>query len=213
MGRPREHDERTREALLAAGERLVAEHGIGGVGVRSVAVRTGTTTRAVYAVFGSKEALVQALAERAFELLIQQVDAVPLSDDPGEDLVAAAVYGFRAFAVEHPDLLRLVFAAWAPGVPFSVRTEATRLAACDRLLLRVQRARDAGLLGAHAVPEVALLWDAMCSGLALREICGLVEPPHAKRIWTDALRALLTGLRAESTPPSATEADRLVTEV
>jgi AcrR family transcriptional regulator len=212
MGRPREHDERTREALLAAAERLVAEQGIGAIGVRSVAVRAGTTTRAVYAVFGSKEALVQALAERAFELLIQQVDAVPLSDDPGEDLVAGAVHGFRAFAVEHPDLLRLVFAAWSPGVPFSAQTEATRLAAYARLILRVQRARDADLLGAHPTHEVALLWDAMCSGLALREVCGLIEPSQAERIWTDALRALLAGLRDESTRPAAIEPDRLVVE-
>ena len=212
MGRPREHDERTREALLAAAEQLVAEQGLGGVGVRSVAGRTGSTTRAVYALFGSKEALVQAVAERAFALLIEQVDAVPLTDDPGEDLVAGAVHGFRAFADEHPDLLRLVFGAWSPGVPFSAQTEATRVAAYDRLLLRVQRASDAGLLGAHAVHEVAMLWDAMCSGLALREVCGLIEPAQAERIWTNALRALLAGLRDESTRPAAPGAERLVVE-
>jgi AcrR family transcriptional regulator len=204
MGRPREHDERTREALLAAAGQLVSERGIDGVGVRSVADRAGTTTRAVYALFGSKEALVQAVAQRAFELLIDRIDAVPLTDDPGEDLVARAVHGFRAFALEHPDLLRLVFVTWSPDVPFSVQTEATRLSAYDRLILGVQRARDAGLLGVHAVDEVALLWDAMCSGLAMRETCGAMEPSRAEGIWTDALRALLAGLRdeghAESTP-------------
>lgn len=210
MGRPREHDERTREALLEAAERLVAERGIDAVGVRSVAGQTGTTTRAVYALFGSKEALVQAVAQRAFELLINRVDAVPLTDDPGEDLVAAAVRGFRAFALEHPDLVRLVFGTWSPGASFSAQTEATRLSAYARLILRVQRARDAGLLGAHAVDEVALLWDAMCSGLAMREMCGLIDPSRAEGIWTGALRALLAGLRLpESTPKRASgeEAD------
>jgi len=194
MGRPREHDERTREALLAAAGQLVSERGADGVGVRSVADRAGTTTRAVYALFGSKEALVQAVAQRAFELLIDRVDAVPLTDDPGEDLVACAVRGFRAFALEHPDLLRLVFATWSPDVPFSTQTEATRLSAYDRLILRVQRAGEAGLLGVHTVDDVALLWDAMCSGLAMRETCGLIDPSRAEGIWTGALRALLAGL-------------------
>jgi AcrR family transcriptional regulator len=196
MGRPREHNERTREALLAAAEQLVAERGIGGVGVRSVADRTGTTTRAVYAVFGSKEALVQAVAQHAFELLAKQVDAVPLTDDPSDDLVRAALHGFRSFALEHPDLVRLLFGAWSPPVPLSARTEASRSMAYDRLILRVQRARDAGLLGDHSVEEVALLWDAMCSGLAIRELCGVIDPSQAERVWIDALEALLAGLAA-----------------
>lgn len=194
MGRPREHDDRTREALLVAAERLIAEHGIGEVGVRTVAARAGTSTRAVYALFGSKEALVQALAERAFELLTEEVDAVPLTADPGADLVRAAVQGFRGFALQHPDLFRLVFLAWSPGVPFSASTEVTRSAAWDRLLRRIRRAHEAGLLGVHAVDEVAVLWDAMCSGLALREVCGALDPSDAERVWADGLRALLAGL-------------------
>ena len=39
MGRPRQHDERTRTALLAAAEQLVAEKGPAGLSVRAVAAR------------------------------------------------------------------------------------------------------------------------------------------------------------------------------
>lgn len=192
MGRPREHDERTRAELLAAAERLVAEGGVGAVGVRAAAKLAGTTTRAVYALFGSKERLVQALAQRAFELLMDSVVAVPLTGDPGNDLIAAGVQGFRPFTLEHPDLFRLFLTAERPGL--SPESDERRRAALAQLILRVERARAAGLLGSHTVQEVTLLWDAMCSGLAMREICGPIERADGERIWSDALGALLAGL-------------------
>jgi AcrR family transcriptional regulator len=194
MGRRRRHDDRTREELLAAAEQLVGEGGADALSTRSVAVRAGTTTRAVYTVFGSKDTLLQALAQRAFQLIIEQVDSVPLTADPGEDLVTGAVQGFRVFALAHPDLFRLVFGAAWPGAPFSADTAVTQLNSYERLIVRVQRAQAAGLLGDHSIAEVALLWDAICTGLAAREICGMVDPSQAERIWTDALRALLAGL-------------------
>ena len=42
MGRPREHNGKTRQSLLLAAERLVAEGGIGAVGVGPAAERAGT---------------------------------------------------------------------------------------------------------------------------------------------------------------------------
>src|SRR6185295_8413429 len=70
VGRPREHDEHTRAALRAAAERLVARGGAGALSVRAVAEEARTTTRAIYALFGSKDGLlVDALAQGAFEFL------------------------------------------------------------------------------------------------------------------------------------------------
>jgi AcrR family transcriptional regulator len=196
MGRPRLHDEHTREALLVAAERLVAEGGVDAVGVRAVADGAGTSTRAVYALFGSKDELVQALAQRAFELVMEQVAAVPLTDDPGADLVACAVTGFRRFALDHPDLFRLFFTAQRQAL--SADSQSARVAALDQLILRVERARAAGLVGGYPVEVVVLLWDAMCCGLAMREICGSISQTHGEQIWTDALIALLSGLGTAS---------------
>jgi len=55
MGRPREHDEATRAALLEAAERIVADRGPTALSVRAVAEAAGTSTRAVYSLFGSKD--------------------------------------------------------------------------------------------------------------------------------------------------------------
>jgi len=194
MGRPRVHDEQTRAELLATAERLVAEGGIEAVSVRAAAMGAGTTTRAVYVLFGSKEGLAQALAERAFGLLMAQVAAVPQTNDPGHDLIVCSVKGFRVFALEHPDLFRLFFTAQLPRPPVSTGSTKTRIAALEQLVLLIERAQAAGLLGGHSVEEVTLLWDAFCTGLAMREICGPIQRSEGERIWTDALTALLTGL-------------------
>ena len=53
MGRPREHDAGTAAALLDAAERIVESEGLAALSVRRVADEVGTTTRAVYSLFGS----------------------------------------------------------------------------------------------------------------------------------------------------------------
>jgi thiazole synthase ThiGH ThiG subunit len=73
---------------LRAAERLVAEGGVDAISVRAAAVGAGTTTRAVYSLFGSKDGLVQALAQRTFALLMDRVAAVATGGDPGRDLIA-----------------------------------------------------------------------------------------------------------------------------
>src|SRR5215213_11815837 len=104
MGRPREHDERTATALLDAAERLVTEAGLEALSVRRVADAVGTTTRAVYSLYGSKDHLVVALGVRAFDLLRAAIDSLPSTDDAADDLVAAGAVVFRGFALQHPAL-------------------------------------------------------------------------------------------------------------
>jgi len=196
MGRRRVHDEHTRALLLEAAEALVAEGGIAAVGVRAVAERAGTTTRAVYALFGSKEELVQALAQRSYGLLMERVAAVPLTSDAGHDLISGAVEGFRAFALQHPHLFHLFFMTILPRSGLSAESNDSRLAALRQLIQLVERAHTTGLLGGHSVEEVTLLWDALCTGLAMREIQGVIQASTGERIWTDALGAMLIGLRS-----------------
>lgn len=196
MGRPRIHDEETRHELLAAAEHLLTERGLDAVSVRATADVAGTSTRAVYALFDSKEGLVQALAQRTYELVMESVSAVPLTEDPGDDLITGSVEGFRRFALEHPELFRLFFAMQVQRPRLSDESNATRVEALNTLVQRVERARAAGLLGTHTVQQVTMLWDVMCVGLAARESCGLIPPEHGEVQWTDALRSLLAGLGA-----------------
>ena len=103
MGRPREHDERTAAALLAAAERAVEEGGPEALSVRGIAAEVGTTTRAVYSLFGSKDGLIAALGVQAFEFLRTELGALPLTGDPAADLVETGLV-FRRLAIERPAL-------------------------------------------------------------------------------------------------------------
>jgi len=196
MGRPRIHDERTRAELLDAAEVIVGKDGIDALSVRSVAGNIGASTRAVYSVFGSKEALLGGLAERAFELLMDAVDAVPISDDPGFDLSQALVRGFRPFAVAHPDLFRLAF-VWSPVQPGPGVLNASA-AALTRLTGRIERAQGAGLLPRGDINQLVLELNAVCQGLASLELCGMLPGRDAERIWSDSVGDLLAGLRTRA---------------
>src|SRR5688572_13518740 len=109
MGRPKEHDDQTRERLRAAAERIVAEEGADALSVRAVAAEAGTTTRAVYSLFGSKDGLVSALAQTAFEHLYDVIDRLPDTDDPLADVVSIGTVAVRGLVREHPALYRIAF--------------------------------------------------------------------------------------------------------
>src|SRR5262245_46119353 len=109
MGRPRRHDDRTAETLLDTAEQIVEAEGVDALTVRRVAEAAGTTTRAVYSVYGSKEGLVAGLSTRAYEWLQASLEALPETDDPEEDLARAGVLVWRRFVVERPALFQIGF--------------------------------------------------------------------------------------------------------
>jgi AcrR family transcriptional regulator len=198
LGRPREHDHATRTSLLAAAERQIAKGGTAAVSVRSVAEAAGTSTRAVYAVFGSKEGLLQALAARAFELLSEKVDSVPETADPIEDLFTAGFVGYRGFALEHPDLFRLVIGSGLTDFKFGPEAMMAGYASFGRLIQRVDRAQRAGFLGGLDLNLVTFQMNAAAQGMTTLELCGNVETAVAERLWREMFATLIGGWRAHT---------------
>jgi AcrR family transcriptional regulator len=201
MGRPREHDEHTRAALLAAAERLVAEHGPAGLSVRAVAEAAGTTTRAVYSLFGSKDGLlVEALARDAFVFLFTEIERLEETDNPAADLVDVGVLVFRRLVREHPVLYRIAFQRIVPGLDAGPELTATRQRAWNQLVAKVARLETAGLLGGKAPPEAAVEFNAMMEGLANAELRGsvlrLLPEGMEEEAWRNALTTLVRGYRA-----------------
>jgi AcrR family transcriptional regulator len=195
MGRPRRHEQSTAEALLAAAERVVEAEGLDALTVRRVAAEVGTTTRAVYAVYGSKDALLVALGNRAFELLRARIEALPRTDDPAADLVEAGVAVFRRFAIEHPALFRIGVQRTLPEPALAAGFREPARQALAGLEARVQRLDAAGLLGGHPVGDAVRAFHALCEGLAAMELRSLLPPGDEPRIWRDALAALVRGFR------------------
>lgn len=201
MGRPKLHDESTREKLLRVAEGLAAQRGIDAVSVRGVAAGAGTTTRAVYSLFGGLDGLLEALYSRAFLTLTRAVDSVPLTRHPLRDLVHAGVEGFRAYALAHPNLFRLVFERAFDPSKMGPAAMAVGMECLGRLSARVQRCADAGLISKASVMTLTFGFDAACRGLAASELnCMFSIPGQAsdpKRIWQQTLEALVSGFQTQ----------------
>lgn len=196
MGRPREHDDRTALALLDAAEHLVAAEGLEALSVRRVAGEVGTTTRAVYSLFGSKDGLVVALGVRAFDLLRAGIEAFPSTGDPAADLVEAGVGVFRRFACQHPALYRLAVQRVAVPSELAEGFRGAANHALEGLRSRVARLADAGQLGERTLSDALCEFHALCEGLAALELRCTFPEGTEERIWRDALGALVAGWRA-----------------
>jgi AcrR family transcriptional regulator len=200
MGRPREHNERTAAALLEAAERTIQASGLEGLSVRGLADDVGTTTRAVYSLFGSKDGLLVALGARAFAMLGTAIAMLPTTEDPAADLVEAGVAVFRRFAIGHPSLFRIGVqqTIGSPELARDFAQAATE--AFAGLETRVARVKAAGLLGSRTVRDGACEIHALCEGLAAVELRGRMLPGEEGRIWSDALTALVAGFAVTPQP-------------
>jgi AcrR family transcriptional regulator len=165
---------------------------VAALSVRRVANEVGTTTRAVYSLFGSKDGLVAALGARTFDLLGATIAALPQTPDPTADLVQAGL-AFRHFALEHPALFRI-------GVQhIDVPAESARAFsdAANRALSvlheRLNRLHTAGSPGHRSVPAAAWEFHALCEGLAAIEARCIIAGEDAERLWRDGLSALIAG--------------------
>lgn len=193
MGRPRLHDAGTAVALVDEAERIVETEGLEALTVRRVASGVGTSTRAVYSVFGSKEALAVALGTRAFEMLRDRINAMLLTDDPAADLVEAGVQVFRRFATTHPALYEVAFRAGItdPRIGAGFRIEATEaLVGLHRLVARLE---PSGGLGSLSIAEATADFHALCEGLANCEPRSSILRDDLETRWRHALTALVRG--------------------
>jgi AcrR family transcriptional regulator len=199
VGRPREHNEQTRAALRAAAERIVAEDGSGALSVRAVAEAAETSTRAVYSVFGSKDGLVDALAQTAFEFLFAEIEALPQTADPVADLVDVGRV-FRRLVREHPALYRIAFQRVVPGLRSGPELTAARERALAQLQRRIRRLEQAGLLGRTSVGDATVAFEAVMEGLANAELRGatlrILPEGEEERAWNQTLVTVIRGFRA-----------------
>lgn len=197
MGRPKEHDEQTRAALLRTAEVLLADEGMDAISVRRVAREVGISTRAIYSVFGDKDGLLHALYRQSFRSLVDTIASVPEEKDPGSGLVRLGVDGFRRYALDHPNLFRLVFEQSIAAARRSPEDYAVALDALDRLRSRVQRCADAGMIPQDSIDVVASAFHALCQGLASMELSDRLPLPRGSAdprvVWDQALSALVAG--------------------
>jgi AcrR family transcriptional regulator len=156
--RPYHHGD-LRAALLAAAEDELAERGMEGFSLRSVAKRAGVSHAAPAHHFGDAKGLLTALAAEGFRqfLAAQAAREAVAEPDPAAQLIAAGL-GYVDFAVARPTLFRLLWQSERPDFADPDLGQAAR-AAYSHLVDQVTGA------GGRTTADEAAVW-AIAHGLA-----------------------------------------------
>ena len=104
-----------RARLVQAGLALVERSGASGISLREVARRSRVSHMAPYSHFSNKFELLSAIAAAGFEMFEKQLvlAAVEAGDSPREQMLQTGI-AYVAFALEHPQLLGLMFGGRIP---------------------------------------------------------------------------------------------------
>src|SRR5262245_39505889 len=100
--------EATRRAILDAALDLFVSNGYAQVSIRNIAARVEYSPAAIYSYFPSKDDIFLALAEEGFRLLGATRLAHCSTENPLDDLAAAA-WHLHEFSKQHPQYFALVF--------------------------------------------------------------------------------------------------------
>ena len=196
MGRPREHGTATHDALLAVAAEILGAEGVNGVTVRRVAEAAGTTTRAVYTLFGDKNGLLRALFRQMAEVMRRHHEAVPDMDDPFEEIQQLAA-AYRTAAREQPHLYDYYYRCMAPDGVLTDDDVALALRSFDRVLRTLRRIAAGGSFADRDVESTGLQLWALVHGLASLELRGFLASTeeNGQRRWRSAVGAILIGFQ------------------
>jgi len=196
VGRPKEHGTATRQALLDAAATIVGAEGEDAVTVRRVADAAGTTTRAVYSLFGDKDGMLRALFSVAADTIRRHHEAVPVdSDDPTREFPSLAL-AYRAAALEQPNLYQLWFERLFTNAEADRSELETSMRAFERVVDTVGRCVSSGHFPGRDPAATALQLFALVHGMASLELgCFFNEARSAPAAWVDAVTAAVDGYR------------------
>lgn len=164
MARPKLHDENLRQRLLEAATELVAEKG-DTFALRPLAESLDTSTTAIYSLFGSRTALLEAVAENAVSSFAEALSSVR-HDDPLIWMLQLAM-GYRSWAQASPSRFHIISDA-------KVDTEdvrAARARTTEPLYEAAQAAIDQGYLEGE-LDDICTLLFAGVHGYIVLELSG-----------------------------------------
>ncbi|GGM59734.1 TetR family transcriptional regulator [Longimycelium tulufanense] len=191
MPRPRTHDDALRIRLLDRAGELLSTGGPDALSLRRLAAEVGTSTSAVYSLFGGKPGLVAALHREAFRRFGARLAAVTPSDDPADDIVRLG-RAYRTSALADPHLYQVMFGRPIPD--FTPDEQACREADAtfEPLLDAARRGVRDGSLVDEPPEQIALACWGVVHGLVMLELNGNV--PDDVDFATTYHRALQAGV-------------------
>jgi AcrR family transcriptional regulator len=166
-----------REAILDAARRLIAAEGVNALSIRAIARAIGYSPAALYEYFPAKEDVSRALffegAEGLAGVMERAVAELPPVAGPAEALRALG-RAYRAYALQNPELFRLVFTSVVVGFTPDEAELGRSRGGFDCLLETARRGVEAGVF-AQMPPEVlaTTCWSAV-HGFVMLELSGML---------------------------------------
>lgn len=108
MVRPKTYTEDLRTALIDGAAEIVAARGLDGLSLRTLAADHGTSTNAIYAMFGGKSGLVATVMQKAARGFAAAQAAAVRGEDVYTDLRELGL-AYRAWAIGNPALYTVMF--------------------------------------------------------------------------------------------------------
>ena len=187
----------TRRAILDAALSLFVSDGYAQVSIRNIAGKVEYSPGAIYSYFKSKDEIFFALAEEGFRLLgASQLQQAP-SDNPLDDIRAAA-WRFYEFSKVQPQYFALVFLdRRVPRIGREYERFAFMSDLKSRLLTQMQRCIDEGIFPSTVDAHVGLrlIW-APILGIAALRLSERCRADEADDLILDAIDTTIAGLQA-----------------
>lgn len=197
VARPKLHDDALRIRLLDTAGMLLTSEGPQALSLRRLAAEAGTSTSAVYALFGGKLGILRALFIDAFTRFAARLDKVRPSENPLADILALD-HAYRASALADPHLYAMMFGSQVPGFEPTPEDYAHAKAILTPLLDAVHRAIAAGLLVENDPDLIATALWANVHGLVSLELRCATPAGSVPlgELFDTAIQANLEGWRA-----------------
>lgn len=179
--RPTVYDDALRLRLETCAAAAIAESGYDEMSVRKVAAAAGTSTSAMYALFGSKESLVQQVVSKTVDSFVLSQEAVAADPDPVQNLKGLG-RAYRHWALANPDMYRLMFGARLLHPEAAPHSFDDVHPGIHPLIRAIRRGIDSGAFATQVRPEdIATMMWAQVHGFVSLELAQWQSIPLAER--------------------------------
>ncbi|MBF6349408.1 MULTISPECIES: TetR/AcrR family transcriptional regulator [Nocardia] len=184
----------TRAALEHAGRRLFTERGFAGTSAEQLVTAAGVTRGALHHHYGDKRGLFLAVLEQLETEITTEIESA-LRAAPAADILTAMAAGLNTFLeiCQRPEMLRIALFDAPAVLGWQAWRELEARHGLGLITAELERARDAGLITATAVPTLAQLILSAVSEAGLI-VAHAEDKDTARRQTQESLLLLVSGL-------------------
>jgi AcrR family transcriptional regulator len=164
----RYHHGDLRNALIRAGQELLAQEGSAGLDLRKVARAAGVSHAAPYRHFADKQALLAAIAEDGFYQLAQGMDdAIQQAPTTAVAQLEQLAHAYVQFALDHPAHMREMFSGLSVERAAYPQLHAAAKQAFQRVIQLIERGQAWHEIGPGAPAALSMVAWAQIHGIAM----------------------------------------------